>query len=147
MAVDSAIIVVGASRRNTPRRYYVTTHQTLMIASFEEVNTAKHAESVFGDAYWRIRRGARADETLGHGNSAIIERFVDPERSRTVICCAGVRADSSWASVEYLVRHWRDLYRQFGESPFAIVLEFPEGQDDPYLNEYAEPKVLASVRG
>jgi hypothetical protein len=148
LAVDSAILVVGGGVLNTLRRYYVATHQTLTIASSEELDMESHPTPIFQHGYWRITRGARASETLAHGvNSAVIERFVDSERSRIVLCCAGARADSSWAAVEYLVRHWRDLHRQFSDHPFAMVLEFPQGQGDSYLDEYAEPKILASVTG
>jgi hypothetical protein len=147
-ADDSAIIIVGGALRNTLRQYYVNTHQTLTLSSGEELGADRHPRPIMDHSYWRITRGPRVNENIGQGaNTAVVERFIDPERGRVVICCAGIRGDGSWASVEYLVRHWRDLHRRFGQQPFAMVLEFPTGHPDPYLNEYVEPRVLAVATG
>ncbi len=77
-------------------------------------------------------------------NLAVVEKIRDADRGTTIFFCSGMRADGSWAATEYLVRHWRQLHREFGDSCFALCLGFPK--TNSYLTEYREPIRLASLR-
>jgi hypothetical protein len=54
-----------------------------------------------------------------------------------IFFCLGKRADSSWATTEYLARNWNSLAREFDDSDFLIYLEWPK--TDSYLESYMEP--------
>jgi hypothetical protein len=75
---------------------------------------------------------------------AVVEKVIVPGRRCAIFFCHGARADGSWVAAEYLVRNWRNLEREFHNDPFVVCLSFPR-QDD-FIEEYAEPSILARVR-
>jgi hypothetical protein len=52
-----------------------------------------------------------------------------------------MRADTSWAATEYLIRNWKHLAAEFGDSNFVVCLGFPETEE--YLDAYKEPLRLS----
>jgi len=65
----------------------------------------------------------------------------DPDRGTTIFFCLGIRGDGSWAATEYLIRNWKRLAADFGDSDFVVCLGFPKTEN--YLDDYKEPLRLS----
>ena len=132
------MIVVGSASRNLIRKFYIERGYNYLMSSAEEQNGISDSNS----SYICITKGSRKDEIIGDRNRynlALIEKIYDGEHESTVFMCCGLRADSSWAAVEYLIRHWRDLEQRSKNRPFALCLGFPNTDD--YMQEYVEPEM------
>lgn len=137
------MIVVGGASRNLVRKLYIESGYVKLTSSSEE---PQQKGTCLTQNYIRIVKGIRKGEIVedqGKYNLALIEKIYDGERRITVFMCSGSRADSSWASVEYLIRHWRDLQSGSRNRPFALCLGFPQSQD--YMQGYMEPKMLTEL--
>ena len=140
----SNMIVIGASPKNSVRRYCLAAGLPYLAFIGEDVNPPAgiHASGVAQGV--RILKGPRVGETIeGRYSFAIVEKSRDEKHNAVVITCAGVRADGSWAATEYLVRHWKELAKAHGEDWFAICLGFPVTTE--YMNSYVEPRILETL--
>jgi len=139
--LDRNLIVVGSSVRNSIRARYVETRLPTAILTGEDQVTG----ALPGTADVRsitIRRGGTESRVDFAGlNLALVEKCRDPDRGTTVFFCLGIRGDSSWAAVEYLVRNWKRLVMEFGDANFVVCLGFP--QTEQYADEYREPLRLS----
>lgn len=141
-ALDRNLIIIGSSARNSVRARYVRSR--LPTATLTGEGLAPGSPSAMGDARITITRGGKSSEVnLYDANLAIVEKCCDPERKTTVFFCLGERGDSSWAATEYLVRNWKRLAAEFGDSDFVVCLGFPK--TDKYLDEYQQPIRLSSA--
>jgi hypothetical protein len=84
-----------------------------------------------------MRGKSKSEVNLADANLAVVEKCRDPERGTTIFFCLGMRADTSWAATEYLIRNWKHLVAEFGDSNFVVCLGFPKTEE--YLDEYKEP--------
>jgi len=137
------MIVVGGTPKNSVRRYYFGKRLLYLMIDGEDVEPPP---SVFDrplTSRVRVLKGHREGEVIeGEYNFAVVEKVCDETYDTTVFMCAGYRGDSSWAATEYLLRHWRDLYREFGNQGFALCLGFRMSQS--YMGEYEEPVLRVS---
>jgi hypothetical protein len=137
------MIVVGGGTRNLVRKLYLQRNEAYLVTSYEdEMQGTLHSNSL----YIRITRGTRRDtliEEQGKYNLALIEKIYDKTHNTVVFMCNGLRADSSWAATEYLIRHWRELQRESGNQAFALCLGFPKSKE--YMQEYIEPEELTDL--
>jgi len=58
------------------------------------------------------------------GGLAILEKIVDSVNGTTVFIASGAGALGTMGAVQYLMREWESLYKQFGNTPFSAVMEF-----------------------
>lgn len=136
------MIIVGATPKNSVRRYYLQDG----CVSFK---IAGESEEPVGDVHERVLRseaiylkGPRKDQEItGDCNIAILEKVIDKDYGVTVFMCVGSRGDSSWGATEYLVRNWKSLQKRFSNNEFAVCLGFPNFDD--YMKRYSEPEILA----
>jgi hypothetical protein len=137
------MIVVGGGTRNLLRKVYLERNESYLVTSYEdEIQGISHANV----PYIRITRGSRKNtlfEEEGRYNLALIEKIYDRTHNTTVFMCNGLRADSSWAATEYLIRHWRELQRKSENQAFALCLGFPKSKE--YMQDYIEPEELTDL--
>jgi hypothetical protein len=139
--LDRNLIIIGGSMRNSVRARYVQARLPSAILTGEDqvpVNWAAvdRAHTI------RIMRGdGKSEVSLADVNLAIVEKCHDPERGTTIFFCLGIRGDGSWAATEYLIRNWKRLASEFGESDFVVCLGFPK--TEKYLDDYKEPLRLS----
>ncbi|MFI5937735.1 hypothetical protein [Actinoplanes sp. NPDC051494] len=161
LEATGTLVVVGAATRNSVRRRHL--EQGLPRATF----VAEHPRENGRDADRGAGHGTgpTTGPTTGHGTGqevvvrrgggdlqrirsqhgvAVVEKIVLRDRGQSVFYCFGSRGDTTWLATEYLVRHWRQLAREFGDDPFVVCLGIPLPQE--YHTEYHEPMVLASIR-
>lgn len=137
------MIVVGGTPRNNVRRHYLSTGAPYLAIAGEQIGTPANALAPPLTPSVRIRKGHRKDEVItGDYNFAIVEKIHDDEHRTVVFMCVGFRGDSSWAATEYLVRHWSELSKKYGDKAFALCLGFPKSE--VYMKDYKEPITLAS---
>ena len=95
---------------------------------------------------FEIKRGKQAGQLLqkkGEYNLAVIERICDEHSGTVVFMCIGQRGDGSWAATEYLARHWRELYKKYGDTSYARCLWFPFlGRP---MDRYTEPILTEDI--
>lgn len=141
--VFTNMIVVGAIPRNSVTRYYVNTGAPYLVIAGEQMGTSDNASTQALIPVVRVMKGHRkGEEITGEYNLAIVEKIHDEEHKTVVFMCVGFRGDSSWAATEYLVRHWGELSKRFGDKAFALCLGFPKSE--AYMEDYEEPIILAS---
>jgi hypothetical protein len=143
IATAGPLILIGAGPRNVVRQSVVDQGYATLVTSIE----SPAAVELQGGRYVRITRGDRTGERIGlRQNFAIVERVVEMATRRNVVCCLGMRADSSWLATEWLSRHWRIISKHAKSDAFAFCLSFPtSGSNDNYLSEYVEPQILFST--
>lgn len=143
--LDRNLIVVGSSTRNSVRARYVRARLPTAIITGEDQAqdpwpVMKQAQSI------TITRGGTESKVNFTGvNLALIEKCHDPDRGTALFFCLGLRGDGSWAATEYLVRNWKRLAAEFGDSDFVVCLGFP--QPEKYADEYREPLRLSIGSG
>jgi hypothetical protein len=57
--------------------------------------------------------------------------------------CNGMRADSTWAATEYLVRHWNELDKTYKDRNFALCLGFTKSES--YMDKYKAPEYIEAL--
>jgi hypothetical protein len=75
-----------------------------------------------------ISRGGRIGERMHENRDwdiGVLQRLKDPERGSTIFIAAGLGANASRATVEYLSKNWRTLAREYGDGEFGICLRCP----------------------
>ncbi|WP_330249753.1 hypothetical protein OG874_25995 [Nocardia sp. NBC_00565] len=143
--LSDSCIVVGSGARNSIRRYSLE-NRLVKATLVGELGSTQPAYAPDEEVNVSIRLdGDDVQHIKARKNVAIIERVNRIGEDAVNFFCVGVRGDSSWAAVEYLVRNWKHLVAEFGDGDFVIVLGFPWGTD--YLNDYPEPARVATVRG
>lgn len=140
---DRLAIVVGSSSRNSFRRDYVTRG---LPAALLAVETPSGKDLRSNEVREVLVGTSGGDEQVIKSTQgvAIVERFNVPDSSRLIFFCAGARGDTTRGAVEYLIRHWKDLQREFGSRPFVVCLGFP--LPEYYPTDYIEPTVIARIR-
>jgi hypothetical protein len=136
--LERNMIIVGSSARNSVRAHYVkvglpTATITGETDSWAAMNKA-HSITI-------LQGGTKSEVSLPGVNFAVVERCRDPDRGTIIFFCLGLRADSSWAATEYLVKNWKRLVAEFGDSNFKVFLGFPK--TERFLEEYKEPLRLS----
>jgi hypothetical protein len=138
------MIVVGASPKNSVRRYYLKSG----LVSFKIVGEKKEPvgnvhDKVLSSKAKVLKGRSEGQEITGNYNIAILEKVIDKENGNIVFMCVGCQGDSSWGATEYLVRNWKNLQKRFENNEFAICLGFPKLKD--YMDKYYEPEILAMI--
>lgn len=142
---SSNMIIVGSVVRNSVRKHYFETASPYLSLSIEN-EVLNHKELNRSNVHAVITRGNRKGTTInGNFNFATIEKLYDREHNISVFMCVGYRGDSTWASVEYLVRHWQELYKKYQVREFALCLGFPSPSPTSYMTTYEEPIILDSL--
>jgi len=145
VSLATSSIVVGGASRNVIRATYFDSAMLFLGSEDEEIGKRSYDSHLAGFPV-RVYRGQRAGEEIRTSlNPAILEKIYDASRDITLFFCLGLRGDGSWAAVEYLVRNWMVLRREFGDRDFALCLGFPASST--YLERYVEPARLAVVVG
>lgn len=98
------------------------------------------------DKLKRICDTSKAIRGFWNYNIVILEKttFINTP----ILMCAGSRADSTSAGIVFLMRHWEELYRIYGNKNFTLCIGFDHNKEERYLDleEYKtgklEPKVL-----
>ena len=137
------LIVVGGALGNGVRRLYLSENRLHVQLSNEERPELENVEPL-PNGYARVMSGPDSGKKVEHEglDIAVVEKIRDNARGVVVFFCLGVRGDTTWAAVEYLVRNWRQLHREFENEPFALCLGFM-GQN--YSYDYREPRRLLTV--
>lgn len=139
--VFTNMIVVGASPKNSVRRYYLKSDQvSFKIAGEKKVPIKNVHDKVLSSKAIVLKGGSKGQEITGDYNIAILEKVIDKENGITVFMCVGSQGDSSWGAAEYLARNWKSLQKRFANNEFAICLGFPKLDD--YMKRYYEPDIL-----
>jgi hypothetical protein len=139
------MIVVGSTLKNSIRRYLLNKNLiTVKIdgeqAKFSKGNLIKNSLK----QQFIILKGKQSGESIkrnGKFNLAVIEKVVD--NHNVGIMCVGLRGDSTWASAEYLARHWAELESKFGADNFARCLWFPYTEKP--MTHYIEPVHIRDI--
>jgi hypothetical protein len=135
--LDRNLVIVGSSARNSLRASYIRTGVPSAFLT-DEIDASNDRPDPSRERSISILRNGRASEViLQDANLALVEKCRDPDRGTTLFFCLGLRGDSTWAATEYLVRNWKRLDREFGDSSFVVCLGFPLTEE--YLEEYREP--------
>jgi hypothetical protein len=74
---------------------------------------------------------------------AVIEKIIDADNGRVFFVLAGLQDRGTRGAGEYLVRHWEELIKEYGASPFQVLLQFGAGLDS-FGVKVIERKVLPS---
>ena len=140
---DSCIIV-GSGTRNSIRRYCV--ERQLVKATLDAEQQPEGPWYTAGDEVTVSVRldGDNVQHVKARKNLAVIEKVHRTDDDTANFFCVGVRGDSSWAAVEYLVRNWKHLANEFRDRDFVIVLGVP-WNEGTYFTEYPEPSRIATI--
>jgi hypothetical protein len=138
--LDRNLIVVGSSMRNSVRARYVRAGLPSATLTGEDLAANSFAAMDKARSVTIVRGGNKTVVDPPAVNLAIVEKCHDPDRRIVVFFCLGLRGDASWAATEYLVRNWKRLAAEFGDSNFVVCLGFPK--TEKYLEEYKEPQRL-----
>ncbi|WP_378673080.1 hypothetical protein [Nocardia sp. GCM10030253] len=143
--LSDSCIVVGSSARNSIRRYGVD--RQLVKATLEAEQRPGEPWYAAGDEVTVAVRldGDNVQHIRARKNLAVIEKVHRSSEDVANFFCVGVRGDSSWAAVEYLVRNWKHLAAEFGDRDFVIILGVP-WNEGVYFTEYPEPSRVATIR-
>ncbi|MGY5309599.1 hypothetical protein [Nocardia gipuzkoensis] len=143
--LSDSCVVIGSSARNSIRRYAVD--HKMVKATLEAENRSDGPWYTAGDEVTIAVRldGDNVQHITATKNLAVIEKVHGSDGDVANFFCVGVRGDSSWAAVEYLVRNWKSLAREFSDRDFIIVLGIP-WSDGIYFTEYPEPSRIATIR-
>jgi hypothetical protein len=139
--LDRSLVVVGSSARNTIRARYVQAGLPTVILTGEDQETEPLPAMTEARSITIRRGGSESTIALTGVNLALVEKCRDPDRGTTIFFCLGMRGDASWAATEYLVRKWKRLTAEFGDTNFVVCLGFP--QTEKYAEEYREPMRLS----
>lgn len=142
LAQSGATIIVGASRRNSVRRYFIENSVPHAILLHETVG-GKDVLSEDVDRIWIDRSNGERQIIQSNLLLAVVEK-VRSDHQGTLFFCVGARADGTRGAVEYLARNWKTLEREFRTDPFVVCLGFPKFDD--YPDGYTSPTVLAKVK-
>lgn len=106
---------MGAANRNGVRAQYLAEQRRRAYLSREVHDPSSGQPPVKGIAY--IRQEGQAPHKIRTPlQPAIVEKVIDREDGRRpVFFCLAERADGTYGAVEYLVRHWKRLERQYGD--------------------------------
>jgi hypothetical protein len=146
--LNTSMIVVGASVKNSVRRHYLNTHLPWLEFEGEPLEAP---QTILGYHPLKPRvivtkgdQVAQRGETTSLEKSgcipAILEKLVPGTDQSALFMCIGYNGYCSWAAVEYLRQHWLELYDRFGDKPFARCLWFPAttSKGTPYYTDPVE---------
>jgi len=118
-------ISIGGPRHNLATQYYFTACQPSFL--FEKC-----------EGNWKViwNRGAQKGTVVNvpqGWEAAILLKVVDrsTQAQPMVFIAAGTEGPGTKAAVHYLITHWRELQREFGDGEFGICLKFPSVADIP----------------
>lgn len=142
------LVTCGSSIYNAVSAYYL--RQDRSFYYFTKVDGVRVLKARDPDApdLASMGRGPNAPDLREMGRSghelACIQRLKDPAYGTTIFICAGLGAGATYGSVDYLVRNWRRLWRQYGDREFGICLSYamPNPDEVPTV----EPQVLHQTR-
>lgn len=111
-----SIITVGSQGYNVVTNYCVSRNlcqmQITQNGSVIEIVKGKHQGEV-------IRRASNQHDI------AILEKIVDHTRNDTgIIIAAGLDVIGTMGAVRYLIDHWQELHKTYGDKEFALALQF-----------------------
>lgn len=128
-------VVVGAAKKNRGRSDLVAAEGVTATLDIEV------AGNDVGKIHICLPSGQKQTVTTT-AQAAIVERVRVDGSNTFIFTCLGSSADGTWCAVEYLSRHWKELYKRFGAGPFVVCLAFP--RTAPLQTLYTEPLELAS---
>jgi hypothetical protein len=135
------MILIGGTPKNSIRRYYYRKSMISLSLVGESGEDIQGSTVKILSPRIKILKGMRKDEEVTYPyNLALIEKVFDREHNVKVFMCTGLRADSSWLAVEFLIENWKELYKKYKEDEFALCIGFPETEE--YLENYIEPVIL-----
>jgi hypothetical protein len=131
------LIIIGSSVRNSVRARYVQARLPSAILTGEDEAPANWTAMVKAHTITIVRGEGRGEINPADVSLAVVEKCHAPERGTTIFFCLGIRGDASWAATEYLIRNWKSLAAEFGDSDFVVCLGFPKTEN--YFDDYKEP--------
>lgn len=138
-----SLVVIGGSARNSVRSKHIEQGVPCAILESEDLRSRNLRSTEVREAVIR-RRGGDVQRIRSELNIAVVEKVVMPEGNGATFYCLGSRGDSTWLAVEYLVRNWSRLAREFSDSPFVVCLGIALPEE--FITEFSEPVVLATIR-
>jgi hypothetical protein len=94
-----------------------------------------------------VVKGTNKDEIIRPASDrhdiAILEKLTDRDRSNcSIIIAAGLGLLGTMGAVQYLIDHWPDLQRSYGDSDFALALQFGPVDKSPLTDILANGSVI-----
>jgi hypothetical protein len=117
------MIVVGGPMFNSAAKYYQDKG-----LSYFRFNVADDYEDKSKWTTLEITRGKDKDlifKTSEEVDIAIVEKILDDEHHNTAFLIAGARTNGTKAALYFLLNHWDELLRKYGEKGFSICLQCP----------------------
>ena len=114
---NANLILIGSGVYNVVSKHYLEENPGCL--SFVTKLDKTRAVSVKKESFVGELRG-RPDAELG-----VIIRRERGTTKGTVIICAGWGTASTQGTVGYLLSHWEELQRYYGDAPFEVGLSFP----------------------
>jgi len=111
-----SIITVGSQGYNVVTYYCVT-------RNLSQLQIVQNGSAI------QIMKGKHQGETIRPASPqhdiAILERIVERTQSgTTIIVAAGLGVIGTMGAVQYVIDHWHELDKTYGENEFALVLQF-----------------------
>ena|ERR1035437_149452 len=82
-------------------------------------------------------KGEIIEKASDRHDIAILEKFIDHNRNdSSIIVAAGLGVLGTVGAIQYLIDHWHDLHKTYGNRDFALILQFGpinEGSPDDIL--------------
>ena len=111
-----SIIAVGSQAYNIITNYCITEN----LVQLQITHNGTVIELMKGKD-----KGGIVKRASGQHDIAILEKFIDHNRNdSSIIIAAGLGVIGTMGAVQYLIDHWRDLQKLYGNSDFALALQF-----------------------
>ena len=121
------MVCVGGPKFNTATAYFMKTENPFL-CHYKDDSAGR----------WRvaINRGQRKGEIIGGDlckdavDIGYVQRVRNSQTRTVIIIAAGLGVNGTRAAVHYLVEHWKELLRHYGDSDFAVVFQCPDVSKD-----------------
>jgi hypothetical protein len=119
-----SIITVGSQAYNIVTNYCITEN----LVQLQITQNGTVIEIVKGKD-----KGVVIKKASDQHDIAILEKFIDHTRNNsTIIIAAGLGVLGTIGAVQYLIDHWRDLDKTYGNREFALILQFGPANKGSY---------------
>ncbi len=120
----SNLVVLGTGIYNLVAKHYLD-HERCQFA---------FTKNEQGERVIRVRQGGLRDVAIPGRSSgreiAVLQRINDEQHGSSSFLCAGLGSSATYGCARYLVQHWHELLRRYGDREFAVFLAFPGQQPD-----------------
>jgi hypothetical protein len=124
------IITIGSDKHNSVTRY------CLRLDPYLELDKKNRCVQVLkGPNKGQV---LRRDTT---GSLAVLERIRVADGGPVIFCCVGEHSVSSWQIAEYLAYNWQYLYKQWGDSSFALCFQYGDPDILRNMQQYVCPRL------